>query len=67
MDHPLHRLVGMRRAGWWVITLHGCIGDVLGPYATSEEAERHREGWLQFATHEEDVASVRQRSRFLQD
>ena len=34
MDHPLHRLVGMRRAGWLVLTKYGCIVHVYGPFAT---------------------------------
>jgi hypothetical protein len=46
MDHPLHRLVGMRRAGWWVLTRWGCLVDVYGPYATHKAAEDHREVWL---------------------
>jgi hypothetical protein len=45
IDHPLHRLVGMRQAGWWVLTLNGCIAAVLGPFATREVASERAEAW----------------------
>ncbi len=27
-SHPLHMTVGVRKPGWWVFTLDGCLGNV---------------------------------------